>query len=159
MTRGRPPKPSALRILEGNPGKRPMNESEPTPTPLSSLTPPDWLDEFGLEAWEQLAPELARLGLLTVIDRPLFALSCQLHSMVRRAGKASKTLTQRSRANGYVAKPQIGQFTQGLNTLRQLWGEFGVTATARARLGVVDAEAPEDPAESFLNKKPGRRQA
>ena len=30
-TRGRKPKPTALKILEGNPGKRPINENEPIP--------------------------------------------------------------------------------------------------------------------------------
>ncbi len=29
--RGPAPKPTALRILEGNPGKRPLNASEPRP--------------------------------------------------------------------------------------------------------------------------------
>jgi P27 family predicted phage terminase small subunit len=158
MAGGRPPKPTALKVLEGNPGKRKVNENEPQPAKPESLAPPPWLDEFGLEAWEQLAPELARLGMLTVLDMPLFALSCQLYSLARRSGKATRSLTQRSKANGYVARPQVGQFTQGLNTLRQIWAEFGVTAAARTRLGVVDAEAPEDPAESFLAKKP-RRQA
>ena len=28
-TRGRKPKPTALKMLEGNPGKRPLNEYEP----------------------------------------------------------------------------------------------------------------------------------
>lgn len=157
MAAGRPPKPTALKLLEGNPGGRPLPANEPQPAKPTNLDAPEWLDEFGREAWEQLAPELGRLGMLTVLDMPLFALSCQLYALARRSGKATKTLTQRSKANGSVAKPQIGQFTQSLNTLRQLWGEFGVTATARARLGVVDAEAPEDPAESFLNKKPSRR--
>lgn len=159
MVAGRKPKPTALKVLEGNPGKRALPEGEPQPAIPSNLDPPIWLDELGREAWEQLAPELGRLGMLTVLDMPLFALSCQLYGTIRRAGKASKTLTQRSRANGLVARPQVGQFTTGLNTLRQLWSDFGVTATARARLGVVDADAPEDPAENFLNKKPGRRQA
>lgn len=155
----RPRKPTALHELEGNPGKRPLPKNEPQPAPPSSLNPPDWLDEFGLEAWTQLAPELARLGMLTVLDMPLFAVSCQLYALVRRSGKASKTLAQKSRANGYVARPQIGQFTQSINTLRQLWGEFGVTATARARLGVIDADAPEDPTDKFLSRKPGARSA
>lgn len=28
-TRGRKPKPTALKVLEGNPGKRPLNKNEP----------------------------------------------------------------------------------------------------------------------------------
>ena len=30
-TRGRKPKPTALKVLEGNPGKRPLNDREPVP--------------------------------------------------------------------------------------------------------------------------------
>lgn len=30
-TRGRKPKPTALKLLEGNPGKRPINANEPIP--------------------------------------------------------------------------------------------------------------------------------
>lgn len=29
--RGRKPKPTALKVLEGNPGKRPLNDHEPIP--------------------------------------------------------------------------------------------------------------------------------
>ena len=31
-TRGRKPKPTALKLLEGNPGNRPLNIAEPRPT-------------------------------------------------------------------------------------------------------------------------------
>ena len=31
-TRGRKPKPTAMKELEGNPGKHPLNTSEPKPT-------------------------------------------------------------------------------------------------------------------------------
>lgn len=156
---GRNRKATALHILEGThrPDRHGDPDQELKPAAPSSLEPPPWLDEFAREAWAELTPELGRLGLLTVLDMPLFALSCQLYEKVRRAG-GRKALTQRSRANGQVARPEVGQFVTGINALRQLWAEFGVTATARARLGVVDAEAPEDPAESFIGRKP-RRQA
>ena len=39
---GRPPKPTYLKVLEGNPGKRPLNENEPKPKP-SAPKCPAWL--------------------------------------------------------------------------------------------------------------------
>ena len=42
MARGRRPKPTALKKLEGNPGKRPLNELEPVP-PVASLRCPNYL--------------------------------------------------------------------------------------------------------------------
>ena len=43
-TRGRKPKPTALKLLEGNPGKRPLNEHEPIP-PTGKIRCPSWLEE------------------------------------------------------------------------------------------------------------------
>ena len=40
--RGRKPKPTALKLLEGNPGKRPINEHEPVP-PKGTVKCPTWL--------------------------------------------------------------------------------------------------------------------
>ena len=51
-TRGRKPKPTALKALEGNPGKRPLNEHEPMP-PKATLRCPAWLEaeaKKGMEA-------------------------------------------------------------------------------------------------------------
>ena len=42
MGRGRKPKPTALKKLEGNPGKRPLNELEPVP-PTVALRCPNYL--------------------------------------------------------------------------------------------------------------------
>ena len=41
-TRGRKPKPTAMKILEGNPGKRPLNPFEPVPV-KGDIKCPDWL--------------------------------------------------------------------------------------------------------------------
>lgn len=41
--RGRKPKPTALKKLEGNPGKRPLNELEPLPQ-VTMLRCPNWLE-------------------------------------------------------------------------------------------------------------------
>lgn len=40
---GRKPKPTALKILEGNPGKRKLNAKEPTPLKKAPKCPA-WLD-------------------------------------------------------------------------------------------------------------------
>ena len=42
-TRGRKPKPTALKVLEGNPGKRPLNENEPKPERKAPECP-SWLE-------------------------------------------------------------------------------------------------------------------
>lgn len=37
--RGKKPKPTNLKILEGNPGKRPLNLNEPKPIPIAPECP------------------------------------------------------------------------------------------------------------------------
>jgi len=41
---GRKKKPTLLKFVTGNPGRRPMNTSEPEPLP-TKVVAPDWLDE------------------------------------------------------------------------------------------------------------------
>ena len=54
--RGPPPKPTYLRILEGNPSKRPLNRNEPQPPPVETLDPPDYLGGHARARLERHAP-------------------------------------------------------------------------------------------------------
>ena len=42
--RGRKPKPTALKVLEGNPGHRPLNKKEPMPKGKLPRCP-EWLED------------------------------------------------------------------------------------------------------------------
>lgn len=57
--RGRKPKPTAVKLLEGNPGKRGLNAGEPKPE------------------WKRMAKQMELLGILTEIDMAAFAEYCQ----------------------------------------------------------------------------------
>ena len=85
MPRGRKPKPTALKLVEGNPGKRKLNEKEPKPT--SKAVAPDWLrsDPVAMAEWDRLAVELEQLGLLTNLDVQVFAMYCDSVSRYRRS--------------------------------------------------------------------------
>ena len=60
-TRGRKPKPTALKVLEGNPGKRPMNMNEPVP-PKGTVKCPAWLEPEAKKEWKRLASSLEAMG-------------------------------------------------------------------------------------------------
>ncbi len=82
--RGRKPKPTALKVLTGNPGQRPLNHDEPQP----SATPPKcpaWLSKQAKAEWRKLAPELSRLGLLTLVDEGSLAGYCSALAAFRSA--------------------------------------------------------------------------
>ena len=62
-TRGRKPKPTAMKVLEGNPGKRPLNFAEPH-SEKKLPHGPEWLEDEAKAEWERLAVPLYNLGLL-----------------------------------------------------------------------------------------------
>lgn len=77
MKRGRKPKPTAIKKFEGNPGKRKLNADEPQPTIIGLPDPPDWLSDRAKAKFQELAPELTRMGTLTVADVDTFACYCE----------------------------------------------------------------------------------
>lgn len=73
---GRPAKPTALKVIEGNKGKRALNKQEPDPDFLNDLTAPEWLPEMAKPVWDEVAPNLRKAGLLAIIDVPALAMGC-----------------------------------------------------------------------------------
>jgi P27 family predicted phage terminase small subunit len=72
--RGPAPKATALRVLEGNPGKVRLNDAEPQPD--GKAKPPAWLSKRARREWRSLAPTLEACGLLTAADAVPFATLC-----------------------------------------------------------------------------------
>src|SRR6185437_9377257 len=64
--RGRRPKPTNLKKLTGNPGKRRLREDEPVATGTAEC--PEHLDAIGRREWERVAPLLQEMGILASID-------------------------------------------------------------------------------------------
>lgn len=58
-TRGRKPKPTAMKELEGNPGKHPLNTSEPKPNKKAPACP-KWLEPEAKKEWRRLAKQMLR---------------------------------------------------------------------------------------------------
>ena len=87
--RGPPPKPTKLKLLAGNPGKRPLNRREPQPRKTTPRCPA-WLGKEARAVWKRMVPELRRMGVLTVIDGEALAAFCQTYARWRRPSAASR---------------------------------------------------------------------
>jgi P27 family predicted phage terminase small subunit len=156
MRRGRRPKPSRLRLLNGNAGKRPINFNEPHPRALRNPAPPSWLDQYGREFWRRHAPELSRLGLLSVLDRDLLASAAERWSVYRRATNELKhSLIQTSEANGRIAKPESTIAKQALAECRAIMGEFGCSPSSRTRVTPIPVPPgdDDDPAAKYFRAR------
>ena len=82
---GRRSKPTVLKRLDGNPGKRALYDAEMQPKP-GIPDPPDilQLEALALEEWERIAPELAAMGALTHLDSTALAAYCVSYARWRQ---------------------------------------------------------------------------
>lgn len=83
--RGPNTKPTNLKILEGNPGKRQLNNNEPEPE--TGATCPAWLSDDAKAHWYYLAPILESCGILTKADEAILASYCDAWINYIRASK------------------------------------------------------------------------
>lgn len=140
-------KPTALRILEGNPSKRPINRNEPKPTP-GRPSRPSWLLEEAKHEWSRVVPELERLGLLTLVDRAALTTYCQAWA---RFVEAEAKLTQygavlKAKHSDYVqVSPYATISRQNAQIIRAFCGEFGLTPSSRGRMSVGKGEEGAEP--------------
>jgi P27 family predicted phage terminase small subunit len=143
--RGPAPKPTHLKLLEGNPGKRPLNQNEPKPKPIAPK-PPSWLDKEAKKEWKRVAPELERLGLLTVVDGAALAAYCQAYSRWVEAEKfLSKHGTVFKTPNGYIQQlPQVSIAQKYLQIVKSFCQEFGLTPSARSRMTLPSSGGEDD---------------
>jgi P27 family predicted phage terminase small subunit len=143
---GRPPKPTSLKLVTGNPGKRAINKQEPDPTYLQDLTPPEWLGAGARQVWEEMAPAAARNKLLTEVDVEAFAMGCTAIAQYRHAttkvGEASvKTKVVindegRPVEAGEHLNPWAMVQSMTFKQAMAVFDRFGMSPQARTRIAV-----------------------
>ena len=117
-----PAKPTALKLLEGNRGHRPIPDDNPEPEPMKTFPkPPKWFDDIAREEWMERGRELFDTGVLTSIDLPVFEFYCYLYSQTRQSPSNQK-----------------------LQQLRLYMGELGMTPASRNKIHVKKPNADDD---------------
>ena len=81
---GPAPKPTALKKLAGNPGKRPLNDREPQPERVAPAQPRG-LPSGAKEFWDAHVEKLEQLGVLTEVDGPAFTMMCRHYDLAIQA--------------------------------------------------------------------------
>lgn len=175
--RGPAPKPTAIKNLAGNPGKRAANQNEPKPRAKRPrmpvhFTPVDQAESSELEnrarrefyeiaraEWRRIVRELGTVpGLLTSVDGDAISMYAETYA---RWVVASQKLAmgglvvEMSTQNGgkYMAtSPYMAIVNQCLKTMKQLLTEFGMTPASRTRIQ-IEKPPEEDPFDEFLSRR------
>lgn len=133
--RGRRPKPTRLKVLTGNPGKRPLNINEPHPQPNVPECPAE-LGAAARKEWDRLARELATLNILTALDRAALAVYCNAYGIWAEATEAiQKYGTMVKSPTGYpIQSPYVSIANRQAEIMMRIASEFGFTPASRSRI-------------------------
>jgi P27 family predicted phage terminase small subunit len=149
MTRGRKPKPTAIRALEGDVSHRPARTAEPQP--CGKATCPAGLPADARRIWKRYAPRFEAMGVLTDADEQAFALLCVAYAAWLKLVKLAEAEGPIVVVNGQrVPNPHLSRADREAEKVRKLLAEFGATPSARSRINVKHAGQPEADLDSFI---------
>lgn len=133
---GRKAKPTALKLIDGNPGKRAPNKHEPAPQKVYDPPAPQGFDAIQTAKWDELASKLAKIRVLTELDLDALEIYCRewvnLHEAITDVATRGKLLQMPS--GGVMWNPSWTQLKHSQAQCRSLMAEFGMTPSSRTGL-------------------------
>lgn len=153
---GRRPKPTVLKLVEGNPGKRAINKREPKPR-REIPSCPAHLDDSGKVAWGRLSVLLDRMGVLTEADGFALERLCDCYTDILECrqliAENGRTYTVATQTGEILIKgnPAVAQLRAADAQFKSYLIEFGLTPAARSKVNVdPDGDDKKDPLSEFF---------
>jgi P27 family predicted phage terminase small subunit len=144
--KGRKPKPTHLKLISGNPGKRPLNDAEPIP--LGDLSePPDWLTESQKAGWNY-AIEHAPACLLKKLDRSALVVWVVAEDLHRQASEnvAKYGILTEAPNTGYpMQSPYLPVVNKQAQIMLKVAEQLGFTPASRSRISVPELSGQSNP--------------
>ena len=140
---GRYPKPTTLKVIEGNRGKRKTSKQEPDPEYLDDLTPPAWLPDAAKAIWSEIVPHLRRARMLSTVDVPMLSKGCVAIAQYRRATAmiGDQLVIDPGQAKEGEDPPKAAQLNQWMvaqsmafKQAMAVFQQFGMSPAARTRI-------------------------
>jgi P27 family predicted phage terminase small subunit len=163
-------KPSKLKAVQGNPGKRKLNKREPRPQP-GVPDKPARLEKEAQAEWDRLSPILEKMGVLTRADGAALEVYCKLHALNLRAQAAIKkygiVIAKLDEVGVSTLKknPAVSIFESTTRLIRSFLQEFGLTPASRSKVAAAEGRDLEpdvkaqDQLQDFLDRKPASSRA
>lgn len=159
MTPGRRPTPTHLKLVTGNPGRRPLPRGEARLAAALPSVPSHLCPEAVIE-WDRVARELFTAGLLASMDRATLAAYCQAYArwaqaelvlaeMGRRDPLTGGLMIRTSGGNA-IQNPVVGTANRAAADMVRYAAEFGMTPSARTRIQAEPPPRQADPAEKYF---------
>ena len=166
--RGTLPTPTKIRILSGNPSRRPLPTNEPQFTP-GVPDRPTGMSASARKQWDELVGEMGNSGVLRRVDGGALEMLCEdlamldtlrtgLAAQAREITKKAKEKNQPISGNALTALSRTTEGRRTMTTIRELSAqiivqrrEFGLTPASNGRVQTAGAGAGfMDPLERAL---------
>jgi len=161
--RGPKPIPTAIKLLHGNPGRRPLKQQEPKPSTEPPRCP-HWLDAEAKACWRALIPQLRDMGVLTQIDGQALSNYCTAWSRWKRAelflqknGDVYSLKDEQGHPKCVVQWPQVAIARNLVAVLQRYQQEFGLTPSSRTSLKGSAVPGATDAFDEFVNRRRPRQ--
>lgn len=143
--KGRKPKDVGLKILSGNPGKRPLASASAAGSDsgeaftIGELVKPDYLDEYEAEEWDRIVSTLAPI--LSPASAGMVLVACNAYSDMRHARKAledagSRTYETEGKNGATMVRqrPEVSMLQNARRAYHQALAELGASPVAHTRV-------------------------
>lgn len=137
---GPKPKPTVIKKLQGNPGKRKLPENEPQPEKPDKPPPaPRYLCKVGKKKWREKSKELFTAGLLTKIDLDRLGSYCVEFATWLKALENLQEHGELIKAqSGFpMQSPWLPIRNKAEANMDRIAAEFGMSPSSRSRVTVV----------------------
>jgi P27 family predicted phage terminase small subunit len=159
---GKNRKPTAVKKLRGNPGKRKINKREPKPM-IGAPPMPAHLSKLAKHAWRRLVPILLSMKVLTIADGDALAGYCTAieqwilaSAAIGKYGLLVVELDESTSTGNLKTNPAVRVRSDALRHMRSFESEFGLTPASRAKLEIHADSDEADPFEDFLDDTPAQ---
>lgn len=142
-----------LKIVQGNPGGKPVNKTTPPKKPRARYpSPPSSLNQHGRREWRRTCVQLREMGMLFDADRTILHAYCMAFQRWAAANKELDDWLQEPDAkmtiysrNGMIQQhPIIGTVEKTEATMTRHLERLGLTPTSRANLGATPKGAGDE---------------
>ena len=151
--RGRKPKPTRLKLLEGNPGRRPLNDLEPQPE-AALLEPPAELPKIARDEWRRIAKKLYEIGMLSDLEQALLEAYCYSFAKWKNALRemvGSKAVVVTKKGN-IIQNPWESIANKAYDQMIRALVELGLSYPSRSRIK-VSPKKQKDVFADFMRRK------
>ena len=143
MKPGRAAKPTNIKLIQGNPGKRPISSGTLSPD-ISIPKCPDHLNSDAKEEWSRVTPLLMNLKVISEIDMAALALYCQSYGRWVEAErkidemrkKGGDGLLIKSPNNYPIQNPYLAIANRSMEDCYKYLQQFGLSPSARTRVTI-----------------------